>query len=117
MDFPRGVFMQVRLLLRLSPLLALPLLLLIPGTPGDALTFTVDTDIPDYIGTENITLNGTYGDTFVNVTDATDPDFHNGTVTNARVHDDRVELYRPLGITSLWGGDPVLEAGGVPGSV
>ena len=103
--------MQVRLLLYLSPLLALPLLLVIPSTPGDALTFTVDTDIPDYIGTENITLNGTYGDTYVSVTDAFDPDFDSGTMSNARVYDDRVELDRPLEFGILNDGRPVVEAG------
>jgi hypothetical protein len=103
--------MQWRSLMLFLPILVLPLLLMCPSAPVDALAFEVDTDIPPYIGAKNLTLNGTYEDTYVNVTDANDADFGGGTMSNTSVYGDRVELDRQLAFDILNGGKPILTAG------
>ena len=85
--------------------------IILMSTPASALTFTVHTEVPEFIYEGHLNITGATNDPVPIFGDNTTSDFEQGTLDNLTIEDDTL-IYKPeLRVEMLNGGDPVLQPG------
>ena len=87
------------------------LVLYAPTSSTEALTLEVEMTIPNFVLTDEFTLEGTLNTTKVNVTDDTTSDFLKGSRTNVKVDGGAVFLDPRMTFSILNNGNPILAYG------
>lgn len=79
---------------------------------ADGTTLVVETQIPEYILSDNLTLSGTYTEGNGTVMEDLDPDFNQGTMDNVTVNDGKLRFQQPITFDILNNGNAIVTNGG-----